>query len=148
MPNTEIVPYKPNQEAEILDEQPELPREDKFVNALMVYDSITEAGIAAGYSKSYAETHLRSKLKQPKFIEKVRKAYNGQSIALLSKLSQINIKVVETCLNDIDCVPKFERTLKHVRQSAGVEAPDDHHNTPMIQVENIQNLLVQVHNDS
>ena len=150
MPETEIVQSESNNKAklpDIIDDTPELSREDLFIRYLMLEGNVKQAALKAGYSNTYANSTIIYKFNSPRFIDKVRKAYNGNSVQLLSKLSLINTKVIERCVEDVDNVPKFERTLKHIRQSGGVEAQDHTGNQPMIQVANIKNLLLNVHDD-
>ena len=142
MPNTEIVQYKPNQTPES-----KADREDLFISNLATCKSIKEAGIKSGYSESYSKTNLCDKFKSQRFIKKVRQHYNGYSAALLPKILHAESKVVDMVLNDPELLPKFRHTLKEIKQSTGILKPEEEQRQPMIKVDNIQNLLVQVHDE-
>ena len=143
MTQTQIVQLEPNQEAL----PSKVDREELFISNLATCKTIKDAGIKAGYSESYSSTNLCDKFKKPDFIKKIRTFYNGYSAALLPKILHAESKVVDIVLADPEKISKFRHTLKEIKQSTGILKPDDDVRKPMIQVANIKNLLLNVHDD-
>ena len=119
--------------------------EDRFISYLSTCKTIRAAGIKAGYSESYSKTNLCDKFKNQAFLNKLKTYYNGYSASLLPKILHAESKVVDIVLNDPEKLPKFSRTLKELKQSAGVLQQDQAPGSVMINIENMQNILKKVH---
>ena len=163
MPDTEIIQSEPNEAA--ITPRDEL--EDRFIDNLRIYIDPREAARKAGYSETYAYNIRTNKLKNPKFIKKIKEHYNGYSSALLPAILNIESSVTllsNDMLNDalteadpdikedkiskaLAVYTKTEHTRKQIKQSTGILSPDDDVRKPMIQVANIKNLLLNVHDD-
>ena len=126
-------------------DQQELTREDKFIRNLSLYPTVSEAAIQAGYSQSYATSNLYQRLRKESFQRKIREFYKGSVSTLLPKIAQIESKVVTACLADVDKVPKFQHTLKQIKQSSGVLSQDTGQAQPTIQIESVRQLMIQIH---
>jgi hypothetical protein len=65
-------------------------REEAFINALMVTDSIPDAGIMAGYSESYATVGLYAKFKDARFQSKLIEHFKAHCFSDLPTILKIN----------------------------------------------------------
>ena len=120
-------------------------REQVFIENLATAKSVSEAGRIAGYSEAYIKGDFYKKFNSKRFIQRVRDHYNGFSYTLLPKIAQAESKVVDLILEDPEKLPKFERTLKQIKQATGILKPEEQPGQPMISVQNIQNILLNVH---
>ena len=142
--------------------------EDKFIELLFKYRSPREAAIEAGYSETYARSIKSNKLKNPKFLQKIKDHYNGNATLILpdifqseSKSISLSNKIVsqlETSINDTDDIDqkveltnkalsilaKSSHTRKELKQTAGVLAQDG---APQINVVNIDKIQALIHNN-
>jgi hypothetical protein len=69
--------------------------EDKFIEYLFLYRDPREAALKAGYSKSTSDNVKYTKLKDPRFLSKVRKAYNGNVTLKLPDIFQSEANSIE-----------------------------------------------------
>ena len=138
----------PNLPVTAEDNPPEVTREDLFIGYLYSGLSRKEAALEAGYSESYSTKAISNKFKSQRFITKLQEAYKGTSIANLPRIAKIHDMVIDDCLLSAANVPKHANTLKSIKQSAGVERVDHEYQSPMVNVQNIQNILLNVHTDS
>ena len=134
----------------------DMPLSEKLLRCLPYFDNVKQAALAAGYSEKSANSSIYTLIKRPKFQARLREYYNGQTVALLPKLFAIDNNVVDRCLKDVDCVPKFKDTLKQIKQSAGVLSPDQGPGSTVINVSGVREFMLQLtaertktlHNDS
>jgi SOS response regulatory protein OraA/RecX len=145
--------------------------EDKFIEILYKYDTEytpVQAAIEAGYSKTYAENIKYTKLKNPKFIAKLKDRYNGYSSFMLPdifkseassvKLSNRMVQEITEQLNEtedleervkltdkaLNILGKASHTRKELKQTAGVLASDA---SPMPQIVNIEKIQALINNN-
>jgi len=120
------------------------PREARLIEYLSIYTDPRKAALKAGYSQSYAYNVTSTKLKSPRFISKLKAHYNGRTTALLPAILNVESKAVQYCMENPQELPKFRHTLKEIKQTAGVLAPDITANTPTVQINGVQNLMLQI----
>ena len=122
-------------------------REEKFIRALFTYNNVREAGKYAGYSPAYVNSgNFYRKLKNPKFQEQVRQYAIAHGLLNIPRICRIEDAVLTHLeANPLD-VPKYQRTLKEIKQVSGLLQPDDQATkTPTIRISNVQNLMLQLH---
>lgn len=136
------IPVKP-QTLEVLDGR-EDPREAKFIKNLSIYTDPKKAALEAGYSLSYANVVVSTKLKNPKFISKLKEQYNGKATALLPAIMRAEQKAVSYVIDNPEDLPKFRHTLKEIKQTAGVLAADITAQSPTVNISGVQNLMLQI----
>ena len=124
----------------------DMPKQDKLIILLPHCESVKQAALLAGYSESTARGSIHTLIKTPAFQSKLREHYNGQAHMLLPSILRVEQNVVKACLDDVNCVPKFQHTLKQIKQSTSVLQPDPGHGNVTINVGNIQDLMLQVCN--
>lgn len=115
----------------------------KLIDNLSIYRSWEAAAIAAGYSEKSANNIKQLVKRNPRFLDMLKSRYNSKAIVLLNEIGMIEEKVVQACLENIDNLPKFKSTIKELKQTAGVLAPD-HAPQQVIQVTNIRSLMAQI----
>ena len=120
------------------------PRESKFIEYLSIYTNPVTAAKKAGYSDTYSLNISCNKLKSQRFLNKLKAHYNGRAAALLPALQKVESKAVQYCMENPQELPKFRHTLKEIKQTAGVLAPDITTNTPTVQINGVQNLMLQI----
>ncbi len=119
-------------------------REQLFIEALSQCKTVTDAGRKAGYSEGYCTGELCRKLRNPKFMDKVKKYYNGATVAMLPKILAAESKVVQMVLDEPDQFPKFRQTIKELKQTAGVLQPDQSGTHQIINIDSVQNFMAKV----
>ena len=119
-------------------------REEKFIRLLAHHPSVRDAAIEAGYSPRYASTGIYTKLKTEKFLAKIRQHYKSYSAALLPKILHAESRIVDIVLESPEKIPKFRHTLKELKQSAGVLEHDNAPRAPVINIEEVQNLMLKM----
>ena len=142
--NNSLVSDEP-QTDDIVPAEP-LSREDRFIIELYQNGgSMREAGIAAGYSPSYASSIICRKFRSERFLKKLRDYNYSEYHKLLPKISRIDQKALAHVDEDISRLPRFERTLSTIKRQIGIL--DDHPRGPanIIAICEIQNLLQNVH---
>jgi phage terminase small subunit len=122
----------------------DMPKREKLLRLLPFYNSIPEAARAAGYSEYSATSNVYTLVKSPKFQNKLREYYNAQTLCMLPKLVKIENDVIDKCLKDVDSVPKFKDTLKQIKQSSGVLAPEQGPGSTVINVSGVRQFMLQL----
>jgi len=117
-------------------------RETKFLENLAIGLNVTEAGLKAGYSESYAKTDIRRKLVSPRFLAKLQ-AYCDtfpDQRRTLAKLrlplhARIEDKIINKALEDVEFAtrPVVAKTLERDYRIAG-----------LLQDESAKPIMVQV----
>ena len=145
--------------------------EDHFIELLFKYRSPRQAALEAGYSEAYAKNIRQQKLSNPKFLNKIKQKYNGKATLILPDIfhseaksinlsndivSQITTKINET--DDLDTkvelankalniLAKASPTRKELKQTAGVLATEGQTTVNMVNIESIQALIANNHDD-
>ena len=123
-----------------------LSREDRFI--IELYEnggSMREAGIAAGYSKSYASSIICRKFRSERFLRKLRDYNYSEYHKLLPKLRRIDMKALEHVDGDITQLPKFERTIGTIKRQIGVLADDQPGPVNVVNIGQIQAFVKANH---
>ncbi len=64
----------------------EADQEAELIRNLGLYSTVKEAGKQAGYSESFCQSAIYTKMKRPKFLDKVRDYYKSNNTTLLPKI--------------------------------------------------------------
>lgn len=121
-------------------------RENKLIELLSMYKSPQEAARKAGYSEQYSRNITSNKFKSERFLNRLQQHYNGNSTLLLPLIHKAERKVVELVSDNPDDLAKHRHTIKEIKQSAGVLAPDTQPRQATINIKEVRNLMLQVHN--
>jgi len=117
---------------------PDDNREDRFLNNLDLYLDPTKAAIEAGYSPSYAKVLIYQRKHSEKLQAKLRNRYKLNAALTLPALTHIEASIAKHLVEEPLEAPKYNHTLKQIKQAAGVLQSDDSHSQPMINVKNAQ----------
>ena len=129
------------------DPLPDIPldSESAFISNLFLYNSTTEAAIKAGYSESYATSAIRVRLKDPKFLNRIREY--AQQHELVESVPQI-MRLEQSALNYLrdkpQELPKFTGLLKQKKQIAGLLSQDVAPQQATISIGQVSNLMLNV----
>ena len=120
-------------------------QEELFIRNLFIEPSITQAALNAGYSESSAKSHIYTKLRQPKFQEKIRD-YARQhelidSVPTILRLENQALKYLEDKPEEL---PKFASILKQKKQIAGLLSQDVAPQQATISIGAVANLMLNV----
>lgn len=145
--------------------------EDTFIENLFIYRTPVIAARKAGYSESTAKNITSLKLRNPKFLAKIKDRYNGNATLILPNIFKSESRSVhlsntivselsETIENTDDLDTKVEltnkalnilaktaSTRKELKQTAGVLATEGLTTVNLIKVEKIQALMQSMHAD-
>lgn len=120
-------------------------QEALFIHNLFIESSITQAALKAGYSESSAKSHIYTKLRQPKFQEKIRDYARTHelvnSVPTILRLEENALKYLEDKPEEL---PKFSALLKQKKQIAGLLSQDAAPAQPMISIGQVATLMLQV----
>ena len=118
-----------------------------LLDNLSIYRSWYDAAINSGYSEKTSRNIKALVQQSPRFIQAMRKRYNGKTAIQLHEIGLIEDKVIQTCLDDVENVPKYKHTLKEIKQSAGVLAPEQTSGSGTININSVQNLMVKLNDE-
>jgi hypothetical protein len=145
--------------------------ESKFIDNLFIYKSPKEAALRAGYSESYAANIKSLKLRDPKFLARIKDQYNGNATLLLPEIFQseansvsLSNSIIDSIKDAIDQAPDLETKIelsnkalnvlakaapvrKELKQTAGVLATEGQTTVNMVNIESIQALIANNHDD-
>lgn len=120
-------------------------QEALFIHNLFIESSITQAALKAGYSESSAKSHIYTKLRQPKFQEKIREYARVHelvnSVPTILRLEENALKYLADKPAEL---PKFSALIKQKKQIAGLLSQDAVPQQPMISIGSVANLMLQV----
>ncbi|MDY6856726.1 MAG: hypothetical protein SWO11_18865 [Thermodesulfobacteriota bacterium] len=128
-------------------------KEDKFLELLAECQTVREAGLRAGYSESYCSGTIYHKLKSKRFQNRLIHRYKGENAVHLAKVSRINQNVLnqlvkETEEGDLRNVGKTQHVARQALQISGLLAQDGGKGQQTVNVSGVQNLMIQLHNQS
>ncbi len=134
-----------NQVEEIAEEQEVvLSNQERLVLNLATCPNVHDAGIASGYSEAYSTGPIYKLLKSETFQAKLRNHYRGSAASFLPFIQAIELKALNHVNGDITQLPKFSRTLKELKQAAGVLSQDSAPGVVLVKVQSIQNVMLNV----
>lgn len=121
-------------------------KEDRFIRLLPLCDSISDAALKAGYSKSFATSGIYLKLKKPCMQKKLRDFYIENAHLSIPKLSKIQNKILDylDTGDNFKELPKFHHTQRQLLQVAGLLGQDEAPRQPVINIKDIRQLSIQV----
>ena len=122
-----------------------LDQEAAFIRNLFLFPSITQAALESGYSESSAKSHIYTKLRQPKFQEKIREYARTheliESIPTILRLENNALKYLDGKPEEL---PKFAALIKQKKQIAGLLSQDSPVSQAMISIGQVANLMLNV----
>ena len=122
-----------------------IDREQLFIAALGEYPTIKEAGLKAGYSEAYCNADLCRKLKNPKFLSKLREFYKSQKHVQLPYINAIEKKALDRYYEDPELAIKNPGLLKDLKTAAGIQQEEPSRPT-FINIKNLQELSLHILN--
>ena len=122
-------------------------KQDKFIAALFVTQTIQEAAKIAGYSQNSRTSFVYDLVKRPEFAAKMR----GYAIANdLQTLPQI-ARIEQICLDQVEKnpenYPKYRDIFRQKKVVTGLMDSDEAPRQPTINIKTIENLQVVVGGD-
>lgn len=141
------IPILPDQDPDSIAITKKDTREEAFIRALMITDSIPAAGIMAGYSESYSNTALYAKFKCPKFQAKLIEHFKSHCFSDLPTILKINKLGLNRIQKDLeDGNGDLASKLKHIpRQTLEITrllAPETHAgNVTLVNIESLQAII-------
>jgi hypothetical protein len=153
-------------DVDILNEVPRDAREERLIVNLFEGQTIKEAAIAAGYSRSFASSAISNKVRSPEFKRKMLSHAAALKLLELPAVLQgeagvTNIfqKAVIDAQNETDdevrkakedralkILAKSRHTLKETKQIAGLLQPDFAPQGQVVNIQGVQNLMLQLQN--
>lgn len=125
----------------------ELTRWEKFLHYLGQGYKIKEAGRLAGYSKTYVETGLYEKLRNPKFQSEARQFFLNHNILEVPKVLSIyrrtlNILDKEVDAGSLENVSKIKHIPKQILQMSGLLVEENKPATvSLVNIESLQAII-------
>jgi phage terminase small subunit len=120
-------------------------REQEFIKNLFLEPNPYQAAIKAGYSESYSVSTLYTRLKNPKFQERIREYARSHelvnSVPLIMRLENKALKYLEDKPQEL---PKFASILKQKKQIAGLLSQDVAPQQAMISIGHVANMMLNV----
>lgn len=130
----------------------DLELEEKLIQNLAIYKSPVEAARQAGYSEASAIRIKSTKLRNPKFLDKLKGYYKDSSTLRVLKIAEVEDNLV-SYLTGLDGetiakqLPSLRGTLRDIKAAAGVLADEGPEGAKTVNINNIKQLMVQVNND-
>ena len=142
-----LVPVNADSTTEITETPEELSQDDQLIKNYLMCRDWYQAGIAAGYSESYSRTKLKYvKLRNPKFVEKIKKAYESHQAESLLDIAEIQKHQLKATLKNPELYKITRHTAKEIKQELGILKPDHDQSRPlMVNIKELRNMMIQVH---
>jgi phage terminase small subunit len=120
-------------------------QESLFIRNLFTEPSITQAALSAGYSESSAKSHIYTKLRQPKFQERIREyARTHELINSVPTILRLEENALKYLADKPEQLPKFASILKQKKQIAGLLSQDVAPAQATISIGQVSNLMLNV----
>ena len=120
-------------------------REQRFIELLHENVPAVEAARKAGYSPSYARNVIARKLKDPKFISRLRDGYKDRKVLNLPVIDFIEASAIHEYIKDPKLAIKSPGLLKDLKTAAGIQQ-EELKQTTFINISNLRELSVHVLN--
>ena len=100
-------------------------REDKFIELLGICKTVRDAAREAGYSETYCNGSIYTKIKSPRFQRRLIRRYKEENAVHLAKVSRINENVLNQLIDETDGgnlknVGKTQHVVRQALQVAGL----------------------------
>ena len=125
--------------------------EERFIENLSIYRNPVEAARKAGYSESTALNIRSVKLRNPKFLDRLRQHYKTASTHRILDIGAVEESLLQY-LTSLDGetiaakLPSLRGTLRDIKAAAGVLADEGPEGAKTVNINNIKQLMVQVNN--
>jgi len=126
---------------------PDIPldRESSLIRNLFIEPNVYQAAIKAGYSHSYADSTIHTRLKNPKFQAKVREyAITHELINSVPVIMRLEHNALKWLADKPEELPKFASILKQKKQIAGLLSQDVQPQQATISIGQVSNLMLNV----
>ena len=124
----------------------EADQEAELIRNLGLYSTVKEAGKQAGYSESFCQSAIYTKMKRPKFLDKVRDYYKSNNTTLLPKILKAETDLLNIILKEPEKLSKHNNTIKQIKQAAGILEHDDQPKQQTINIKAAQMVMQQIIN--
>uniref|UniRef100_A0A6M3JTW8 Putative terminase n=1 Tax=viral metagenome TaxID=1070528 RepID=A0A6M3JTW8_9ZZZZ len=121
-------------------------KEDDLIKNLCLFDTVSAAAKAAGYSENDCKSNVYTLLKRPAIQAKIREYYKTHTTGLLPKILRAESKLVDIVLLDPEKLSKHNNTIKQLKQAAGVIESDEAPKATFINIRNLRELSLHVLN--
>jgi hypothetical protein len=128
------------------DDLPEKPdRVELFIRNLFTEPSVMQAALKAGYPESSASSWIYTRLRKPKFQEKIREyARTHELINSVPTILRLEERALKYLADKPAELPKFASILKQKKQIAGLLQQDITVQSPTINIEQVANMMLNV----